>query len=171
MDENNMNQGNYQQPDPGQPVQNYVQPQQGNPQQGFQQQGNPQQGYPQQGNLQQGYQQQGYQQGYQQQGYQQGYNNGPQGKPGNSPAFVTLILLAILETCCCNTITGVIAIILTFIADSSYSSGDLQGYESKKKITIIVLIVGVVLSILMSIITLALGIADINDITDLTNGL
>ena len=84
---------------------------------------------------------------------------------------MTLILLAILETCCCNTITGVIAIILTFIADSSYSSGDLQGYESKKKITIIVLIVGVVLSILMSIITLALGIADINDITDLTNGL
>lgn len=151
MDENNMNQGNYQQPDPGQPVQNYVQPQQGNPQQGFQQQG--------------------YQQGFQQQGYQQGYNNGPQGKPGNSPAFVTLIVLAILETCCCNTITGVIAIILTFIADSSYKSGDMQGYESKKKITIIVLIVGVVLSILMSIITLALGIADINDITDLTNGL
>ena len=166
MDENNMNQGNYQQPDPGQPVQNYVQPQQGNPQQGFQQQGNPQQGYQQQG-YQQGYPQQGYQQ----QGYQQGYNNGPQGKPGNSPAFVTLILLAILETCCCNTITGVIAIILTFIADSSYKSGDMQGYESKKKITIIVLIVGVVLSILMSIITLALGIADINDITDLTNGL
>ena len=129
-------------------------------------------------NMDQGYYQQtGYQQpvqdyGQSQQGYQQGYNqpgynNAPQGKQGNSPAFTTLILLAVLQTCCCNTVTGVIAIILTFLADNAYKSGDFAGYESKRKIVIIVLIAGVVLTILMSIFSLVCGIADISDVMDM----
>ncbi len=150
MDENNYYQGQ------GYDQQGYQQPGYGQPQQGYQQQGYDQ-GY------QQGYQQQGYQQGYQQQGYQQnGYYSAPQrpqGNGGNAPAFMTLLVLAILETCCCNTITGVIAIIFAIIANNSYKSGDIEDYESKKKIATIVLIVGVVLYVVIMIFAFATGLA------------
>lgn len=163
MDENNMNQGfdpqkGYGQtpPDQGRPVPGPGQPQQG----GFQQQ-----------NYQQGYPQQNFQQGYQQQNYQQGYNYVPQSKQGNSPGFIPLILLSVLQILCCNTITGIIAIILTFVADGAYRSGDIKGYESKKKIAIIVIIAGFVLTILLSIFTIAAGVSEIPEVADLVNGL
>ena len=98
---------------------------------------------------------QGYtqQQQYQQQQYQQPQYQQPQYQQpvGNAPSFVTILVLAILQTCCCNTITGITAIILILVANGAYKSGNIDDYESKKKAATIVLIVGVILSIVISI--------------------
>ena len=76
-------------------------------------------------------------------------NESQQGQVQNAPAFVTLLVLSILSTCCCNTITGIAGIILIVLANQDYKAGNIEAYESKKKITTIVLIVGLVLSIIV----------------------
>ncbi len=105
--------------------------------------------------------------GQPQQGYQQSdYNNGSRKKPERSPSFTKLLVFSILQALCCNTITGIIALVLTFTADSAYKSGDIEGYESKKKIAIIVLIVGVVLALLIGVITVVAGIFDVQELVN-----
>ena len=59
-------------------------------------------------------------------------------------------------TLCCNTICGAIGIALTVSGNNVYKNGDPEGAESKFKGAKIALIVGVVLSIVISIVYVAI---------------
>lgn len=78
---------------------------------------------------------------------------------GNAPQFVTLLVLSILETCCCNCLTGIAGIILVILANSAYKHGDFENYESKRKICSIILIVGAILSVVINIALTVTGVA------------
>ncbi|MCR4746634.1 MAG: CD225/dispanin family protein [Lachnospiraceae bacterium] len=99
-----------------------------------------------------------YQQNY---GGQQGYQNGPQFIPGgsgtgnNHPKFTTYMVLSILSCCCCNGIFGLVAMIITIIGNGNYKKG--EPYEGNFKAAKIILIVGLVLGILGSIISMITG--------------
>lgn len=81
-------------------------------------------------------------------------NNIPANNTGNAPAFVTLLVLSIIQTCCCcNLITGILALVFTFLANSSYKEGNDEKYEFNKKVAIISLCVGLGLTILWSILS------------------
>lgn len=73
-------------------------------------------------------------------------NGGGYGNPippyGNHPKFATMLTLSILMTCCCNTVPGVVAIVLTCVANSSYKQGMMVDADSKMRGASIALIVG-----------------------------
>ena len=78
-----------------------------------------------------------------------GYNNGggysnptPPPAYGNHPKFGTMLTLSILMTCCCSTVPGVVAIVLTCVANSSFKQGMIDDADSKMRGASIALIVG-----------------------------
>ncbi|MBQ9443367.1 MAG: CD225/dispanin family protein [Lachnospiraceae bacterium] len=90
-----------------------------------------------------------------------GYNNGggysnptPPPAYGNHPKFATMLTLSILMTCCCNTIPGVVAIVLTCLANSAYKQGMVTDADSKMRGASIALIVGIALFALIMIVYL-----------------
>lgn len=91
-----------------------------------------------------------------------GYGNPiPTPTNGNHPKFTTMLVLSILMTCCCNTIPGIIAIILTCVANSSYKNGMVEDADGKMRGASIALIVGLALTIVIMIlyaILFAMGI-------------
>ncbi len=99
-----------------------------------------------------------YQQSY---NGQQGYRGGAEFIPGgpgtgnNHPQFVTYLVLSILSCCCCNGIFGLIALIITFIGNNNFKTG--QPYEGNFKTAKIILIIGLVVGVLVNIIYWALN--------------
>ncbi len=59
-------------------------------------------------------------------------------------------------TLCCNTICGAIGIALTVSGNGAYKNGDPDGAESKFKGAMISLIVGVALTIVFTIVYIAI---------------
>lgn len=79
-----------------------------------------------------------------------GYDNsGYNGVTPSAPNFTMYLILSIAELLCCSFITGIIALILTIMANSAYKIGNMIDYQSKMKISKILLIVGLCIGIIM----------------------
>lgn len=71
--------------------------------------------------------------------------------PQQNPVFTKYLVLSILEMICCCQITGVIALVLTILANSDFKAGNFVGFESKTKSAKTTLIVGLVIGLVAGI--------------------
>lgn len=73
-------------------------------------------------------------------------------KPSNSdknPKFTQYLIFSIIELVCVNQICGIIALILTCMADSDFKSGNMDSYDQKMSYAKIALIVGLALLVVV----------------------
>lgn len=63
------------------------------------------------------------------------------------PKFTSTLIFAVIELMCCNTLTGIIALILAIIGDSDWKKGRPIDADEKFKGAKIALIVGLILGI------------------------
>ncbi len=76
-------------------------------------------------------------------------------EPSNK--FGLMLGLSIAETICCSPLFGIIGIVMAVLANNAYKAGNYEEYASKSKLCWIMLIVGLVISIIMSIIAFSTG--------------
>lgn len=61
--------------------------------------------------------------------------------------------LSIAEMLCCNPLCGLISLVMVLIANSKFKAGDVEGSDKLSKVVNIVLIVGVVLTVIGTIVS------------------
>lgn len=66
---------------------------------------------------------------------------------------VMFIILSVLQLFCCNTITGIIGLVLAIIGTSNFKKGDYAGAAQMWKYTKITLWIGVAISIVVTILS------------------
>ena len=68
------------------------------------------------------------------------------------PKPPNFLVLAIFTTICCNLPLGIVAIILSVLSDNAYGDGDMEGARKKGKISMILSIIGILLTLIIIII-------------------
>lgn len=63
--------------------------------------------------------------------------------------YIPWLIAGIVQLMCCNQITGIITIMLSFLANEDYIKGRIDDYKSKIKCAKIATIIGVILSVLI----------------------
>lgn len=74
---------------------------------------------------------------------------------------VMYIILSVLELFCCSPLAGIVALVLAIIGSSNFKNGDYAGAANMWKYTKITLWIGLGLSVLITILSLVLGIGSI----------
>lgn len=92
-----------------------------------------------------------------------GYSNNGFNPPpviANAPEFVMYLIIGIVySVCCCNFLIGIPGIIFTVLMNTSYKSGDTNGYLSNRKISKWIYIIGIILWVIGMILSFVFGIA------------
>ncbi len=87
------------------------------------------------------------------------YSAEPQNIPEAAPNTTLWIILSALEIFCCSPLFGIIALVFAIMGNSAAGRGDYAEAESKLKTAKIMLIVGVAVSIVVSVIAFFIGFA------------
>ena len=80
----------------------------------------------------------------------------------NAPEYGKNLGLSIFQMICCCQVTGLIALVVTLIANSDYRAGKMDDYESKMKNANIALIAGWIIGAIVTIATIVLQIMSIS---------
>lgn len=77
--------------------------------------------------------------------------NNPYNRPvqADAPWFIMWLVISIVQALTCNTLTGIISVVLIVLGNQDYKNGLVAKAEQKKKIAMIVTIIGVILSVII----------------------
>ena len=84
------------------------------------------------------------------------YNQGMNQMPQSTPEFTKYLILSIIQLLCCCQITGIIALVFTILANSSFKIGNLVDYQSKIQSAKTVLTVGWIVAAVIYIIVIVM---------------
>ena len=84
------------------------------------------------------------------------YNQGMNQMTQSTPEFTKYLILSIIQLLCCCQITGIIALVFTILANSSFKIGNLVDYQSKIKSAKTVLTVGWIVAAVIYIIVIVM---------------
>lgn len=82
------------------------------------------------------------------------YNQGMNQMPQSATEFTKYLVLSIIQLLCCCQITGIIALVFTILANSSFKVGNLMDYQSKIKSAKTTLTVGWIVAAVIYIIVI-----------------
>lgn len=80
----------------------------------------------------------------------------------NAPEYGKNLGLSIFQMICCCQVTGLIALVVTLIANSDYRTGKMDDYEKKMKNANIALIAGRIIGAIATITTIVLQVIAIS---------